>query len=79
MCNDDNQKPIDEELSWAEIRYWVEFGCWTTLALAPFLYWANGPAVSDDQLVVRAALVVLAALGAVGLRVSKLLRQTRHS
>ena len=50
------------------IRGWLEFCCWTTLALAPFLYWVNGPAVSTDQLVVRTALVVIAAVGAIGLR-----------
>lgn len=60
--------PADDEISPAELRYWLEFGCWTTLALAPFLYWVNGPAVSEDQFVVRTALVVLAACGAVGLR-----------
>jgi len=76
--NDENEKPMDEELSWAELRYWVEFGCWTTLALAPFLYWVNGPAVSDDQFVVRTALVGLAALGAVGLRTYQLLHRSRH-
>ena len=58
----------EPELTPAEIRGWLEFGCWTTLALTPFLYWANGPAVSQDQLVTRIALVVLAAIGAVGLR-----------
>ncbi len=46
----------------------VELGCWTMLALAPFLYWVNGPAVSPDQFVVRTALVVLALVGAVTIR-----------
>jgi hypothetical protein len=58
----------DVELTAAELRYWIEFGCWATLVLAPFLYWVNGPAVSTDQFVVRTALVVLAACGGVGLR-----------
>ena len=58
----------DPELTPAEIRGWLEFGCWTTLALAPFLYWVNGPAVSHDQLVTRITLVVVAANGAMGLR-----------
>jgi len=65
----DKRMTNDEpELSTAEIRGWVEFGCWTTVALAPFLYWVNGPAVSTDQFVVRTALVTIAALGAIGLR-----------
>ena len=59
----------EPELTPGEIRKWAEFCCWTTLCLAPFLYWVNGPAVSTDQFVVRTALVVLAALGALGLRV----------
>jgi len=58
----------DAELTPAELRGWIEFACWTTLALAPFLYWVNGPAVSTDQFVVRTALVILAACGAIGLR-----------
>jgi hypothetical protein len=58
----------DTELTQAELRGWIEFACWTILVLAPFLCWVNGPAVSTDQLVVRTALVILAACGAVGLR-----------
>jgi hypothetical protein len=75
---DDNPNPTDDELSSAEVRYWVEFACWTTLALAPFLYWINGPAVSQDQFVVRTAFVIIAAVGAAGLRAYKLLRQRRR-
>jgi len=69
--------PADDEISVAELRYWLEFGCWTTLALIPFLYWVNGPAVSQDQFVVRTALVVLAACGAVGLRTYALIQCRR--
>lgn len=58
----------DTELTPAELRGWMEFACWTILALAPFLYWVNGPAVSTDQFVVRTALVILAACGTVGFR-----------
>mgnify|MGYP007059595633 FL=1 len=36
----------EEQLTPDQLRGWVEFGCWTIVALAPFLYWANGPAVS---------------------------------
>lgn len=62
------------DLTPREICGWAEFCCWTTLVLAPFLYWVNGPAVSTDQFVVRTALVVLAGCGAVGLRLYAWLR-----
>lgn len=61
-------RPPERELTPREVRGWAEFCCWTTLALAPFLYWVNGPAVSIDQFVVRTALVALAACGAITLR-----------
>ena len=64
----DNNNPPDE-LTAAEILGWSEFACWTMLVLTPMLYYVNGPSVSTDQAVVRAALVVLSALGAVVLRV----------
>lgn len=65
-----SEPPIDREpeLTPRETRGWAELFCWTALALSPMLYWINGPAVSTDQFVVRTALVVLAACGAVGLR-----------
>lgn len=46
----------------------IEFCCWTVVALAPFLRWVNGAAVTDDQFVLQLALVALALAGAVGLR-----------
>ncbi len=61
VATDDRQDGIP---LWA-----VELGCWAMLALAPFLYWVNGPAVSPDQFVVRTAVVVLALVGAVAIRV----------
>jgi hypothetical protein len=60
--------PQDEQVTWKDLRGWLEFGCWTTLAIAPLLYWFNGSAVSTDQFVVRIALVVVAAIGATCLR-----------
>jgi|GEM_PF-3553104 hypothetical protein len=66
--NADETLRQDDELTWDDVRYWGEFSCWVTLVLAPFLYWVNGPSVSDDQYVVRTGLVVLATVGAVGLR-----------
>ncbi len=58
----------DSPASPTDLLGWLEFACWTVLVLAPLLRWVNGPAVSADQLVVRTTLVVLAAVGAVGLR-----------
>jgi hypothetical protein len=46
----------------------VEFCCWVVLALAPFLRWVNGAAVTDDQFVMQVVLVSVAATGAIGLR-----------
>ncbi len=66
------EQEAEEEITTEEILYWAEFACWTTLALAPFLYWVNGPSVSTDQLVVRTGLVTLAVAGAVVLRSLKL-------
>lgn len=70
MSDDGSEQDGEPELTPQEVRGWAEFCCWTTLLLAPFLYWINGPAVSTDQFVVRTALVVLAACGAVGLRLT---------
>ena len=64
-----------EELSTAEIMCWFELSCWTMVALAPFLYWINGPAVSTDQLVVRTALVTIALIGGLVLRVTKWIKR----
>ncbi|HET6880599.1 MAG TPA: hypothetical protein VFI31_10615 [Pirellulales bacterium] len=68
MTDDSLDRESGRELTPREIRGWGEFCCWTTLALAPFLYWVNGPAVSTDQFVVRTALVVVATCGAIALR-----------
>ena len=51
----------------------------TALVLAPLLSYFNGPAVSRDQFVVRTLVVVLAALGAVGLASRRYLRRQRWS
>jgi hypothetical protein len=67
----------DDETSWPERRRWIEVCCWMTLALVPFLYLVNGPAVSDDQLAARTLLVLLAMAGAVGLRTYKLICRYR--
>ncbi len=67
----------DEPMTTAVLIGWLEFGCWTMVALAPFLYWVNGPAVSTDQFVVRTALVTLALTGAVSVRLTKWLRRAK--
>ncbi len=63
----------DDALAVGEILPWLELGCWTIVVLAPFLYWVNGPAVSNDQFVVRTSLVTLALIGGFSIRVKKLL------
>jgi hypothetical protein len=60
----------DREPTWDEIRTWAEFYCWATLILAPIINWLNGPAVSNDQLIVRTGLIVVAMCGGIGLRLS---------
>ena len=57
-----------DDISLDELLPWLEFGCWTALVLAPFLYYVNGPSVSSDQAVVRTGLVIVAAVGAATLR-----------
>jgi len=61
----------EREISREEVLGWAEFACWTVVVLTPFLWWVNGPAVSNDQLVVRTTLTVLAVAGGVCLRVVK--------
>jgi len=56
------------------LGFWIEFVCWTTLALSPFLYWINGAAVSVDQQCGRITLMSTAAIGALVLRSWKLCR-----
>lgn len=46
-----------------------EFLCWVIVALAPFLRWINGPAVTDDQFAIQVAIVIIAAVSALTLRV----------
>jgi len=54
---------------------WLELNCWTTVALAPFLYWVNGPAVSTDQFVVRTILVSVAMVGGATTRIARWVRR----
>ena len=73
-----DEPPGDEPLELEELLGWAEFACWTTLALAPFLYWVNGPAVSHDQFVVRSGLVTIVLVGAVSLRARRFVQAQRR-
>jgi len=71
-----NKKPLeqespetDEEISFAELAPAIEFMCWTIVALAPFLRWANGAAVTDDQWWIQVFLFSAALLGGLSLRI----------
>jgi hypothetical protein len=70
-------QPQDPEITTEEFLGWMEFGCWSALVMAPLIYWLQGPSVSTDQFVVRTALVILAAVGGVGLRIRVLLQRRR--
>ena len=54
----------DEEITVEEVLENLEFGLWTAVVLIPILYYINGPSVSNDQWYMRAALCVIAYLGA---------------
>lgn len=74
MDRSDPNSSADPPTDDAEIRFrdaapLLEFMCWTVLALAPFLRWVNGPAVSTDQLVTQISVVCVAVVGAISLRV----------
>ncbi len=77
--NDDRcERGRQTALTPQEIRLWAELCCWAMLVLGPLLYWVNGRAVSTDQFVARAALLVLAAVSAISLRLfAWLSRQSR--
>lgn len=57
-----------EPITFRDIAPATEFSCWVVVALAPFLRWVNGAAVTDDQFVIQVTFVSVAALGATGLR-----------
>jgi len=56
------------EMTRDELLQWLEFACWTALALFPILHFVHGPSVSTEQAVMRTCLVVAATLGAIALR-----------
>ncbi|MFO1020060.1 MAG: hypothetical protein U0903_05115 [Planctomycetales bacterium] len=67
----------DDAASAQSVLGWAEYCCWVAVILMPLLIWWNGPAVSDDQAVVRTGVMVLAGIGAVGLRVYAFLQSRR--
>ena len=67
MTTAENEK-ADGELTTDEILSHLEFGLWTAVVLIPILYYINGAAVSQDQWVMRAILVVIAYCGAPAMR-----------
>lgn len=74
-CSDEHTTNGEEPLSTREILGWLELSCWTMVALAPFLYWVNGPAVSTDQFVVRTILVSVAVVGGATMRIARWVRR----
>ncbi len=79
MADAQEEFPSDEPISGEELLSWIEFGCWTSLVLTPFLYMVNGPAVSQDQFVVRIILVILSITGSVGLWIRRRLVRGENS
>ena len=69
---DEHTTNEEEPLSTREVLGWLELSCWTMVALAPFLYWVNGPAVSTDQAVVRGIVFGVALTGGIAIRAFRL-------
>ena len=71
----------NEDIGFAEMAPWLELFCWSVLAWVPWLYWINGPAVTDDQAVVQTIMIITALVGAVSLRIRaiRLKRKSRHA
>jgi len=59
----------NEEICFADLAPAFEFMCWTVVALAPFLRWVNGAAVTDDQWWIQVFLFGSALTGALSLRI----------
>lgn len=74
-----DQSSMDEQqgdiIAAREFLGWAECIAWAALVVAPIIYWLQGPSVSIDQFVVRTAVVVVAALGGLGLRIHALFRK----
>lgn len=59
---------VEKPIHFRELAPAMEFSCWVVVALAPFLRWVNGAAVTDDQFIIQASLVAMSLTGAIGLR-----------
>ncbi len=53
----------------SEITPALEFIAWVFVLLCPFLRWANGPPVTDDQANIQIGLATLSVTSAIGLRI----------
>ena len=69
----DHKEADEEEIHFADVAPALEFGCWTVVALAPFLRLVNGAAVTDDQWWIQVFLFTAAILGAGSLRIYQVL------
>ena len=64
-----SNKERTADLSFRDLSPSIEMACWTGLALSPLLRWINGRAATSDQWVIQVALVIIAAFGAIALRI----------
>ena len=64
----DSSEPDDGPIPFRDIAPAVEFACWVVVALAPFLRWVNGAAVTEDQFIIQVGVTTLALVGALSLR-----------
>jgi hypothetical protein len=53
----------------------IEFVCWVVVGLCPLLRVVNGPAVTNDQFVFQVALFAVALIGAISLRIYRLVQR----
>jgi hypothetical protein len=68
---------VEQDVRFIDAAPALEFMCWVVVALAPFLRWVNGPAVTSDQFAIQVALVTLAGIGAISLRVYRIVANRR--
>jgi high-affinity Fe2+/Pb2+ permease len=75
-CRDEvvTGSPAEEPSCRDEAWRLTEVGVWPALALTPLLYWTNGPAVFQDQFIVRGIVVLVVILGVAALQIRALLR-----
>ena len=59
----------EPEIRFRDVAPAIEFMCWTTVLLVPFLRLVNGAAVTSDQFVIQVTFASLALVGALVLRI----------